>query len=136
MGAAGGLAAGLVAFAGARLVWDAEVVADAVGLDGHLAGADLVITGEGRIDWQTVFHKAPIEVAKRASARGIPVLGVGGSLGPGAADVLANGMTLIEGASVQDGPMPSDADAHALLADATERAIRRWWLGGQATDGT
>jgi len=135
MGAAGGLAAGLVAFAGARLVWGAEVVADAVGLDGHLAGADLVITGEGRIDWQTVFHKAPIEVAKRASARDIPVLGVGGSLGPGAADVLANGMTLIEGTSVPNGPMPSDTDAQALLADATERAIRRW-LGGQTIGGT
>lgn len=135
MGAAGGMAAGLVAFAGARLVWGAEVVADAIGLDGHLAGADLVITGEGRIDWQTVFHKAPIEVAKRATARGIPVLGIGGSLGPGAADVLANGMTLIEGASVQDGPMLSGADAQALLADATERAIRRW-LSGQTTAGT
>lgn len=135
MGAAGGLAAGLVAFADARLVWGAEVVADAVGLDGHLAGADLVITGEGCIDWQTVFHKAPIEVAKRASALGVPVLGVGGSLGPGAADVLANGMTLIEGASAHDGPMPSDAEAQALLADATERAIRRW-SHRQTTDGT
>jgi glycerate kinase len=127
MGAAGGLAAGLVAFLGARLVWGAEVIADAVGLDGRLEGADLVITGEGRIDWQTVFHKAPIEVAKRAARRGIAVLGVGGSLGPGATDVLAHGMVLIEGASAPDAPVPQDeAGARAALADATERAIRRW----------
>lgn len=127
MGAAGGLAAGLVAFLGARLVWGAQVVADAVGLDDALASADLVITGEGCMDWQTVFHKAPIEVAKRASARGLAVIGVAGSLGRGATDVLDHGVTLIEGTVDAGAAMPqTEAEAHALLADATERAVRRW----------
>jgi len=127
MGAAGGLAAGLVAFAGARLLWGAEVVANAVGLDAHLAGADLVITGEGRIDWQTVYRKAPIEVAKRASARGIPVIAIGGSLGKGANDVLAHGVTLLEACAEEGAPLPmSEVAAYQALAEAAERAVRRW----------
>ena len=130
LGAAGGLAAGLVAFAGAELLWGAEVIADAVGLDERLEGTDLVITGEGRIDWQTVFNKAPIEVAKQASARGIPVLGVAGSLGPGADDILAHGVTLIEACAEQNAPLPSTAaEASATLADSAERAVRRWMTG-------
>ena len=129
-GAAGGLAAGLVALAGAELAWGAEIVADAVGLDAWLDGADLVITGEGRIDWQTVFNKAPVEVAKRALARGIPVIGIAGSFGPGADDVLAHGMTLIEACADPDAPLPATADeTGAALADAAERAVRRWLAG-------
>lgn len=127
MGAAGGLAGGLVGFLGASLLWGAEVVADAIGLDERLARADLVITGEGRIDWQTVFNKAPIEVVKRASARGIPVIGIGGSLGPGADDVLAHGMTLIQGCVAPEGAVPTtEAQAEASLANATELALSRW----------
>lgn len=127
MGGAGGLAAGLVAFLGASLLWGAEVVADAVGLDELLLDADLVITGEGRIDWQTVFNKAPIEVAQRASLRGIPVIGIGGSLGPGADDVLSHGITLIEGCIAAEDAVPAtDGESHDALAKAAERAVRRW----------
>jgi glycerate kinase len=86
-----------------------------------------VITGEGRIDWQTPFNKAPIEVAKRASAKGIPVIAIGGALGPGADDVLAHGVTLIEGCAEADAPLPRTTEAaSAALADAAERAVRRW----------
>ncbi|MGP7959216.1 glycerate kinase [Sanguibacter sp. A247] len=88
VGAAGGTAFGLVAW-GARLVQGAAAIADAVGLDAHLAGADLVLTGEGRLDAQSLAGKAPAEVARRARAAGLPVGFVVGSAEPGVADALA-----------------------------------------------
>jgi len=126
-GAAGGLAAGLVAFLGAKLLWGAEVVADAVGLDAALKGADLAITGEGRIDWQTVYNEAPIEVAKRAARKKIPVLAIGGSLGRGADNVFAHGVTMLEGCVEPDEAVPTTvSEASAALTAAAERATRRW----------
>ena len=82
-GAAGGAGAGLVAFLGAELVSGAPLVVEAAGLDAALIGADLVITGEGRVDEQTAFGKAPGEVARRARAAGVPVLLLAGSKGTG-----------------------------------------------------
>ncbi len=82
-GAAGGTGAGLVAFLDARLVPGAPLVVEAAGLEAAMRGADLVITGEGRIDGQTAFGKAPGEVAKRAQKAGIPVLFLAGTRGPG-----------------------------------------------------
>jgi glycerate kinase len=126
-GAAGGLAAGLVAFLGAKLLWGAEVVADTVGLDAALDGADLAITGEGRIDWQTVYNKAPIEVARRAARKKIPVLAIGGSLGRDAESVLAHGVTMLEGCVEPDEAVPTTVnEASAALTAAAERATHRW----------
>ena len=82
-GAAGGTGAGLVAFLGAELTPGAPLVVEAAGLDRALAGADLVITGEGRIDAQTAMGKAPGEVARRAHRAGVPILFLAGSRGPG-----------------------------------------------------
>jgi len=82
-GAAGGTGAGLIAFLDASLVPGAPLVIDAAGLDARLAGADLVLTGEGRVDEQTAYGKAPGEVAKRARAAGVPVILLAGSKGPG-----------------------------------------------------
>ena len=80
-GAAGGLGAGLVAFTGARLRPGAEMVMEALRLDERVAGAGLVITGEGRIDSQTVrFGKGPAAVARHARQAGIPVVAIGGSI--------------------------------------------------------
>lgn len=70
-GAAGCVAAGLVALLGAQMRGGADMVLDAVGFDDHLAGADLVITGEGRMDRQTALGKAPSVVARRARLRGV-----------------------------------------------------------------
>jgi glycerate kinase len=58
-------------------------VVEAAGLDAKLLGADLVITGEGRVDAQTAYGKAPGEVAKHAHRAGVPVLLLAGSKGPG-----------------------------------------------------
>ncbi len=80
-GAAGGLGAGLVAFAGARLQPGAEMVMEVLHLDERLMGAQLVITGEGRLDSQTArFGKGPAAVARHAKNAGIPVVAIGGSV--------------------------------------------------------
>jgi glycerate kinase len=76
-GAAGGTAAGALAI-GARLVSGAALVCDLVGLSAALAGASLVVTGEGALDEQTLRGKAPAEVAQRARAAGVPCLAVAG----------------------------------------------------------
>lgn len=81
-GAAGGLGFGLMAFAGARLQRGIDLALDTLQADRHFAGASLVITGEGRVDRQTLHGKVPFGVAQRAKARGIPVVAVGGSIGP------------------------------------------------------
>jgi glycerate kinase len=91
-GAAGGLGAGLVALLAARLGPGADLVARVIRLENRLAGCDLVITGEGRLDGQTAFGKAPAEVARVAAKLGIPVIALGGSLGPDAGRVRAVGI--------------------------------------------
>ena len=79
-GAAGGMGAGLYAFCGAELRQGIEIVTDALDLDKYAAEADLVITGEGRIDSQTVHGKVPVGVAKVAKRYNKPVIGIAGSL--------------------------------------------------------
>jgi glycerate kinase len=77
-GAAGGLAFGAVALLGAELRTGAEVVQELTGLEAALAGVDLVVTGEGSLDDQTLRGKAPAGVAAAARRAGIPVVAVAG----------------------------------------------------------
>lgn len=77
-GAAGGLGGALKAFLNAEMSPGAAMVLDAVGFDEAIKGADLVITGEGRMDAQTITGKLPYTVAQRASARGVPVIAICG----------------------------------------------------------
>jgi glycerate kinase len=79
-GAAGGLGFGLLVFGGAALRPGFELVADVIGIEERIAAADLVITGEGRIDGQTAQGKAPGGVAGMAREAGKPVLAVGGAI--------------------------------------------------------
>ncbi|MBI5616176.1 MAG: glycerate kinase [Gammaproteobacteria bacterium] len=129
-GAAGGMGAGLVGVAGARLRPGVELVMDTVGLRGRMAGVDLVITGEGRIDYQTVFGKTPAGVAALAGELGIPVVAVGGGLADDAARLFAHGVGALESAVVR----PLDLDealenSSKFLISAGER-IGRWLLLG------
>ncbi len=125
-GAAGGLGAGLLALFGASLRPGAALVLDAIGFDAALEGADLVVTGEGRLDRQTLSGKAPAGVLERARARGVPVLAVGGGLDPAAIDALhAAGFAALIPAV--DGPSTVEqamAQAAALLRRAGERVGR------------
>ncbi len=130
-GAAGGLGAGLVAFVGGRLRPGAEMVMEALRLDERIRGADLVITAEGRLDGQTAkFGKGPAAVAGHARAAGIPVIAIAGEL----ADVPGL-LALFDGLQVAvSGPCTLEeamANAHSLLAAATERACRLIALGGR-----
>ncbi|HQH69813.1 MAG TPA: glycerate kinase [Candidatus Hydrogenedentes bacterium] len=126
-GAAGGLGAGLVAFAGGVLRPGVDIVADACKLTSRIAGAELVITGEGRIDAQTPHGKTPAGVAKAARQLGIPVVAIAGSLGPGYDAVHDCGIR--EVIPIQSGTMSlAEAMARApeLLAAAAERVARAW----------
>lgn len=77
-GAAGGLGFGLLAFLSAELKRGIEIVLQTVNFDKHVKDADIVITGEGRIDSQTIFGKTPIGVAKAAKKYDIPVIAIAG----------------------------------------------------------
>ena len=129
-GAAGGLGASLVAFLDARLVSGADAVLDALNADSHLTDADLVITGEGQIDAQTIYGKAPIGVAKRAKQFGVPVIAIAGNISDDADAVYEYGIDGL--VSMMSGPMSlANAMTHAadLLERATERALRLCKIG-------
>ncbi len=116
-GAAGGAGAGLVAFLDARLVPGAPLVVEASGFDRALRGASLVITGEGRVDAQTGYGKAPGEVAKRAHAAGIPVLLLAGSKGPGWESLNSMGVTSI--VTLAESGDPEGHNLQVLMHDAS-----------------
>ena len=124
-GAAGGLGGGIMAFLGGRLRPGVDIVLDTVDLESRLDGADLIITGEGCMDFQTVYNKAPIGVARLAGERNIPVIGVSGSLGDGFTDVHEHGIAAA--VAITHAPMTLDeaTDRVAeLIASATEQAVR------------
>jgi glycerate kinase len=79
-GAAGGMGAGMCALLNARLERGIDMVLDAIRFADIITGSDLVVTGEGRIDRQTVMGKAPSGILRRASAQGIPVIAIGGKI--------------------------------------------------------
>ncbi|WP_434990602.1 glycerate kinase [Xanthomonas melonis] len=91
-GAAGGLGAGLVAFLGAQLRPGVEIVMQALGLEALIANADLVITGEGRLDSQSLQGKTPLGVAQLARRHARPVIAIAGCLGDGAGRLHAHGI--------------------------------------------
>lgn len=92
-GAAGGTGAGLVAFCGAQLEPGSQIILDLLGFEEKVKDVDLVITGEGRIDQQTAYGKAPLEVARRSKKAGKPVIGIAGALGDGIASLYREGFT-------------------------------------------
>lgn len=96
-GAAGGMGAGCMAFLGAELCSGIEAVLDTVDFDRRLEGADLVITGEGRIDAQSVGGKVISGVARRTSKLGIPLVAVAGCVDPSASAAYDLGVTAIFG---------------------------------------
>jgi glycerate kinase len=114
-GAAGGLGFAFQLIGGA-FASGAAVVAELIGLDAALAGADWAITGEGRSDRQTLLAKAPFVVAQRAAAHGVPATLVSGAIDPSALDDLAPHFAGCFG--LPDGPLPLAecvADAARLL---------------------
>lgn len=126
-GAAGGTSFGLLAW-GARLVPGSAAVADVVGLDALLDGADLVVTGEGRLDAQSAAGKAPAEVARRAARAGVRLALAVGSADPGAAAALsadAEPPQVVELAHLAGSAEASLADPVRWLEAAGARLARR-----------
>jgi glycerate 2-kinase len=123
-GAAGGLGFALQ-LVGGQFRSGAEVVADLIGLDAALAGADWAITGEGRSDAQTLLRKAPFVVAERARAAGVPITLLSGAV---ASDALAELARTFTGCfALPSGPMSLDdciAQADTLLADRAGEIAR------------
>ena len=122
-GAAGGMGAALLAFLGARLRPGIEIVMEAVGLEAHLRDADLVITGEGRIDSQTIHGKTPIGVARLAKRYGRPVIGIAGCLAVDAHVVHEQGIDAIFSVLSQVGNMEEAMDHAAANVRTTSRNI-------------
>ena len=91
-GAAGGMGAALLGFLNAKLKPGIEMVMEAAELAEKVKGADLVITGEGRIDGQTAQGKTPVGVARIAKMESIPVIALAGSVGPGVEAVYEKGI--------------------------------------------
>ena len=94
-------------------------------MDKYLSDADLIITGEGKVDHSTIYDKAPIGVARRAKAYGIKVLIIAGGLGPGYEAVYQHGVDAVT--CIADQPMPlrtSIQSTYPLLVNATARAMR------------
>ena len=129
-GAAGGLGGGMIGFLGGHLEAGVDIVLETVGLEGRLDDADLVITGEGSVDYQTVYNKAPIGVARLAKARGIPVVAIVGSLGERYREVHDHGIDAV--LAITSGPMTleeASGRAEELVADAAEQAMRMMAAG-------
>ncbi|MCZ6679409.1 MAG: glycerate kinase [Candidatus Poribacteria bacterium] len=124
-GAAGGLGAGFIAFLNAELRPGVGIVIEATQLERQIKGADLVLTGEGEINFQTVFGKAPIGVAKVAKALDIPVIAIAGSIADDCDEVYDAGIDAM--LDIVPEPMALEAaveNASALVASAAERAAR------------
>lgn len=130
-GAAGGLGAALGGVLGATLKSGIDAVLDAVDFDRKLEGVSLVVTGEGRIDGQSVrYGKVPVGVARRCAARGIPVLVIAGGMGEG-----AQGLYGVCPSTIQvtvPGPMGLDQamrEAPQLYEQAADRLFRAIQIG-------
>lgn len=94
-GAAGGLGAAVCGFLKAELKSGIETVLDLINFDQMLEGVDVVITGEGRIDWQSAFGKVPSGIGMRCKKKGIPAIAIVGGMGNGAEKIYEFGVESI-----------------------------------------
>jgi glycerate kinase len=129
-GAAGGLGAGLVAFADGSLIAGISLIIDAVGLIARLDGADLCLTAEGAIDASSAFGKTAVGVGQAAHQQGVPCIALAGLIGAGADEVLSQGIDAFM--SIAPGPGSFDEAinlAASRLERATESVIRIFKAG-------
>jgi len=123
-GAAGGLGAGLIAFAGARLENGGKLIADALRLPQRLRGADLCFTGEGRIDAQSRFGKVPVRVANIAGVQGVSTVCIAGLVEPDAPrEIFRDIRALVEGDTTTAQALANPAD---LLSTRAEQIMRKF----------
>lgn len=124
-GAAGGLGAALLAFCGAKLKPGIETILDIVNFNRLIEDVDLVVTGEGRIDGQSVYGKVPVGIAKRCKTRNVKVVAIVGSIGSQAEKTYDYGIdsimpTVNKEMSLEEALSRSEE----LLRDAADRMFR------------
>lgn len=122
-GAAGGLGAGLIAFLNADLRRGIDIVLNASRFEDIVRDADLVITGEGRIDRQTIYGKTPIGVAKAAKKYDVPVIGIAGSLSDDSAVVHDHGIDALFSIVPGVVTLPEAFESAAVNMERTARNI-------------
>lgn len=127
-GAAGGLGAALCGYLNAELKSGIETVLDLIDFDGLLEGTDLVVTGEGRIDWQSAFGKVPSGVGMRCKAKQIPAVAIVGGMGDGVEKIYEFGVDsivpTINGAMNIEEALERAEELYISAADRAFRMIR------------
>lgn len=127
-GAAGGLGAALCVFLKANLKSGIETVLDLIDFDALLEGTDLVVTGEGRIDWQSAFGKVPSGIGMRCKKKGVPAVAIVGGMGDGADKIYEFGVEsiipTINGAMDIEEALGRAEELYANAADRLFRMIR------------
>lgn len=127
VGAAGGLAFGLVALAGARIVPGVELLLELTGFAEVLAGADLVVVGEGSLDQQSLRGKGPVGIARTARQRGIPVIAVAGRNELTKSQAADAGLSAVYAMTdLEPDVAVSMRDAERLLAQVADRIVTEW----------
>ncbi|MBP5170049.1 MAG: glycerate kinase [Oscillospiraceae bacterium] len=117
-GAAGGLGTALMVFLGGKMRSGIDTVLDLIAFESRLEGVDLVVTGEGRTDWQSCFGKVMQGVGERAARKRIPAVGLSGSLGKDAAQIFDHGIL----------SLMTTVDAPMELEEALNRAEELYYL--------
>lgn len=129
-GAAGGLGVALLTFFGARLTPGIDAILDIVDFESLLDGVDLVITGEGNMDGQSIYGKVPVGIGRRCKKINIPVLAIAGGMGEGAQNVYDHGVDSVMVTVNKSMPLDEAMDnAQELLYDAVDRALRMILIG-------
>ena len=129
-GAAGGIGAALYAYAGAKLTSGIDAILELVQFEKRIKDADLIITGEGKVDKQSASGKVIHGVAEYASKAGVPVVVIAGSVGDGAQVVYGLGVNTI--VALPDAPMSLDEcidDAETLIKKAADRVFSLLKIG-------
>ena len=124
-GAAGGMGAALKVFLGAKMKSGVETILDLTNFDKELEDTDCVITGEGRIDWQSAHGKVISGIAKHCASRGIPVIALVGGMGKDAEEIYRCGVQSIF--TMSDGPNTLEYSIHhanELYLSAARRMFR------------
>lgn len=128
-GAAGGVSVPLIAFCGAKISSGIELILDAINIENKLKSADLVITGEGMLDSQSIYGKAPVGVSMRAKKYNKPVIALVGSIGSDYEKVYDFGIDAV--LNIQNAPMElqqSMVETKNLLEDCAQRVMRLYLI--------
>jgi len=124
-GAAGGLGAGLMVFCNAKLSKGIDIVLDFIKIEDKIKEVDIVVTGEGRVDGQTIYGKVPVGIAKRAKKYNKPVFAIAGYIGKGSELVYDHGIDAVMSSMV--GSMSLEEaikESPLLIKEASQRLFR------------